>query len=156
GEKMVREYEESAGQNLLVIFDPWTENPEFPDANLEAAISLAATICWEWCRDRHDFLLLGVAGANAEVVSGYTSRDNALKALQALARVAGENRIDPAPLMRLLGRTIVPVAPVLLIGQRPNSALAEAISRLWRRSVYMLQPATAGDFYTSPGETREN
>jgi len=150
GEKMVREFEESAGQNLLVVLDPWSENPDFPDANLESALSLAATICWEWCRERHDFLLLAVAGSKPEVVSGYTSRDNALEALQALARASAEGRVDPAPLVRLLARTVVPGAPVLLIGQRPNSSLAQALSGHWRRPVIMLQPTTAGEFYTDP------
>jgi uncharacterized protein (DUF58 family) len=153
GEKMVREFEESAGQSLLVIMDPWSENHEHFDPNLEAAISLASTICWEWCRERHDYLLLGIAGGDPEVVSGYTSRDNALQSLQALARLSAQGRVDPAPLVQLLSRTLVPSAPVLLIGQRPNSALAQALSGHWHRPVIMLQPAAAGDFYKAPTPT---
>src|SRR5262245_2941374 len=60
GELMVREFEEAQEDNLILVLDPWL--PEVGQASragpsaataadlLEDAISLAATICWEWCR----------------------------------------------------------------------------------------------------------
>ncbi|HEV3146253.1 MAG TPA: DUF58 domain-containing protein [Gemmataceae bacterium] len=151
GQTMVREFEVSAGQNLLLILDPWSENPAVPDAGLEAAISLAATICWEWCRERHDRFLLGVASSAPELISGYAFRDTAVKSLQALARVSGESRTNPAPLLNLLAHSRVPDALPLVIGQRPNSDMIEALSRQLRRPVIMLQPVAASDFYSAPG-----
>src|SRR5262245_11639643 len=45
-EKMVREFEEASGQNLILVVDPG--GPTANAADLEALLSLAATICWEW------------------------------------------------------------------------------------------------------------
>ena len=151
GQTMIREFEESAGQNLLVILEPWSENPDFPDAQLEAAISLAATICFGWCRERHDRFVLGIPGSAPQLVTGYASLDTALKCLGALARVSGQHRVDPTPLLQMLSTTRAPDALPLLIGQRANGALAERISHQLRRPVVMLQPAAASDFYTGPG-----
>ncbi|HLW66852.1 MAG TPA: DUF58 domain-containing protein, partial [Gemmataceae bacterium] len=150
GETMVREFEEAAGQNLLVILDPWSENPDYADAGLEAAISLAATICAAWCRERHDRFGLAVAGCAPECMAGYGSQQTALEALHALARVAGQRRVDPGPLVQLLAHKPGPDALPLLIGQRPNAALTDAVSAKLRRPVIMLQPEMAHEFYTAP------
>jgi uncharacterized protein (DUF58 family) len=150
GQTMIREFEESAGQNLLVILDPWCENPDFPDAGLEAAISLAATICFAWCRERHDRFTLGIAGAAPELVTGSASRDTALKSLQALARASGRRRIEAAPLAQLLARARAPDALPLLVSKRADGEMADAISRQLRRPVVTLRPETANDFYTAP------
>ena len=147
---MIREFEESAGQNLLVILDPWSENPDFPDAQLEEAISLAATICFAWCRERHDQFGLGIANSEPQLVIGYASTDTALRSLGALARVSGQHRVDPAPLLQMLSHARAQDALPLLIGQRANGAMAETIFLQLRRPVVMLQPATASDFYTGP------
>src|SRR5262249_37179029 len=47
-QKMVREFEESGGQNLILIVDPWGSGEHL--TALDQTVSLAATICWEWAR----------------------------------------------------------------------------------------------------------
>ena len=67
-QKMVREFEEASGQNLMLILDPWSLAAK-PEA-LEAAISLAATICWDWSRHGHDQLFFAAATQEPTVISG--------------------------------------------------------------------------------------
>src|SRR5262249_34117820 len=87
-QKMVREFEESSGQNLILILDPW--GPADAAQELDRAVSLVATICWEWARQGHDQLFLGIATQDPAVLSGSSTRERALLMLRALALAGGE------------------------------------------------------------------
>src|SRR5204863_4021232 len=65
GELMVREFEDVPSDNLILVVDPSLPEKRGRDtlhsgvpspffALLEDAISLAATICWAWCRQTGD------------------------------------------------------------------------------------------------------
>src|SRR5207247_8373619 len=108
--------------NLILLVEPFSLVPLERDPRLEAALSVAATICWEWCRLTNDFLLLGVAGRQPAISSGYASRESALEMLHHLALAAGDARIDHGPLVKALAAIVVPEAPVLLVTARAHSA----------------------------------
>jgi uncharacterized protein (DUF58 family) len=149
-QKMVREFEEDAGQNLIIILEPWTTNFGRLDAQMEAAISLAATLAWEWCRQNIDYLMLAVAGAKPKVTAGYGSHDNALEMLRHLADVSGETYVDPQPLLKVVSTGIVPDAPVLVISQRERGPLHSKLAESWNRPILALTPDRAAEFYDAP------
>jgi len=75
-QKMVREFEEASGQNLMVIVDPW--GPESERAELDRAISLAATICWDWARHGNDQLFFASATSEPVVIAGSATKEKSL------------------------------------------------------------------------------
>jgi uncharacterized protein (DUF58 family) len=83
GELMVREFEDVPGDDLVLIFHAGGPAGEL----FESAVTLAATIVWEWCQQRGDRLVLAVAGGDGEVHDGLTGPDHAARLLQALALV---------------------------------------------------------------------
>jgi uncharacterized protein (DUF58 family) len=91
GELMVREFEELPTDNLLLVLEL---APDGDPLLGEEAISLAATVCWEWCRQTGDRLVLAVAGAEPVVVAGVTGRDLARRTLRCLALLPGRSRIE--------------------------------------------------------------
>lgn len=155
-QRMVREFEEAAGQDLIVIFDPWSEKPgpAGTDKDLEDAISLAASVCDEWCSQRQDQVVLAVAGPKAQIVSGYTCRATLVQLLRALAVVQGQNDGSVTPVLQALSSRSIHDAPVLVIGSRKPAPLASALSAGWHRLVVSLNPQTAIDFYDPPGSAR--
>ena len=55
---------------------------ETPDQRFEAAVSLAATVCWEWGRHNNDQLFLLVADQPPVIHTGPCTRDRALAMLR--------------------------------------------------------------------------
>ena len=147
--KMVREFEETSGMNLIVVVDPGSGASE-SNAGLEDALSLAATVCWEWCRNHEDYLMLAIASAAPEIRCGHTSRDLALRMLGALALVEGPRDGSAAALLKAVVKEIVPSAPVLLIGHEPNEPLRARLAAAWKRPVIALSAAATDDFYDNP------
>src|SRR5262249_6882667 len=103
GELMVREFEDAPTDALVVILDPWmppeserVRESERESAAVEAlplshsatlsrleeAVSLAATICWEWCRQSGDRFVLAIAADSPVVIDGETNRAHGLRLLE--------------------------------------------------------------------------
>ena len=177
GELMVREFEVVPTDNLILVLDPWrpeevasdqclmayqqvssaAKSPAgtspLPLANLlEDAISLAATICSEWCRQRGDRFVLAVASSPPIVIDGATSPDHALRMLECLAMLAGEARPDLGALLDRLADTALPPATVMLVSPRDPAPLQAALSQRLRRPVVALDVSSVADvdFYESP------
>ena len=101
GELMVREFEDTTNDNLLLVVDPWVPAELAAiappvlgqlcaaDRVLEDTVSLAATICWEWCRQRDDHCTLAIAGPAPIVCSGITGRELAERCLEKLSILRG-------------------------------------------------------------------
>jgi uncharacterized protein (DUF58 family) len=178
GELMVREFEEMATDNLILILDPAVKEikdqesrmenggpdisvrlagQECPAHNprsglLETAIAMAATICWEWCRQTGDRLVLAVAGAEPVVLAGTTGRDLALRLLECLAVVEEQAPADGQPLVERLVAAELPPAPVLLLSAGP-SALESVLTEGLRRPVVCVDVADplGQDFFEREG-----
>lgn len=141
GEMMVREFESVVADDLLLVVEP----PEDP-ALLEEVISLAATLCWEWCRQRGDKLTLVVLGLETVVCKGTTGPDLARRTLESLAVVPPGTAASEDGLPRK-----IPAGPVLVIGAG-DSALREALAVRLRRPMAWLDAARLDDcdFYERP------
>jgi uncharacterized protein (DUF58 family) len=124
GELMVREFEETPNDNLVLILDPWlpADSPEdsLTSNLLEDVISLAATICWEWHRPGGDQFVLAIANKNLQVIHGATGPDLAIRMLTCLAQVTGTDEPDIDQLMISL-RPVLPPGPILLLSTRPGN-----------------------------------
>jgi uncharacterized protein (DUF58 family) len=168
GELMVREFEKAASDNLVLVVEPWLPAPlpclllrkkgapaevelPRPVQALEDALSLAASICQEWCRQRGDQFALAVAGRAPIVLKGLTGPEHARQMLECLALVEGEPSIEPASLLDRLAVQQLPAGPVLLVSTRP-SPLGDALAAHLHRPVAALDAdALDGqDFYERP------
>ncbi len=130
-ELMVREFEDEPSDNLLLVFDP-TLPPEADGSAqpLEDAISLAATICWEWCRLRGDWLVLATAGPNPLVHKGLTGPIHARRVLECLAELEGATAPAETALIARLRASALPSAVVVLVAMG-RSSLAGALRGPW-------------------------
>jgi uncharacterized protein (DUF58 family) len=152
---MVREFEEDTGRNLILVFDPWEPDPSRHRTAFEAAVSLTATIIWEWTRQSSEYLMLAVAGPSPNLIAGCCSRDQALAMLRQLAEVQPTSSTDPTPLLRAVAREVVPVAPVVVVSARRKSPLVESLAASWNRPVAHISPHEASVFYDAPGTFRD-
>jgi uncharacterized protein (DUF58 family) len=156
GELMVREFEDEPSDNLLLVFDPtMPANTETDDDGqrdcFEEAVSLAATICWEWCRRRGDRLVLATVGPNPVVLEGLTSAAHARRLLECLALLEGTSAPATSALIGRLKSTPLPPAIVVLVALG-RSSLADPLSQALGLPVNHLD-ATKGDvfdFYEPP------
>jgi uncharacterized protein (DUF58 family) len=141
GELMVREYEDVPNDNLILVLEA-SKGP-----HLEAAISLAATVCWEWCRKRGDRMVMAVVGQPFAVLDGTTGPDFARRALECLAVVEGDCS-DPADVLGRLTTAPLPPGPALLVSAGP-SRLVSGLEAALRRRVTCINAAHRGgmDFY---------
>jgi uncharacterized protein (DUF58 family) len=146
GELMVREFEDVPTDNQIVIVDPVRAE------GLETIISLAATIAWEWCRQKGDHFVLAVASAAPIVVSGTTGPEHALRVLQCLAALDGEADPDATPLLNRLATAALPLASVLVVSPRDPAPLQTKLSLRLHRPVAGLgiDRLADCDFYAIP------
>jgi uncharacterized protein (DUF58 family) len=156
GQWMVREYEDVPSDNLLLVFDP-TLPPDRPDIEgtpaLEAAVSLAATIAWEWCRRKGDRLVFALAGPEPVVLDGLTGTSHGVAVLKHLAVQQGTSGVDAQALLARLAAEPLPPAGVLVVGAG-ESALAAPLRQALRRPVACLDASRLGEmtFYDPPTE----
>jgi uncharacterized protein (DUF58 family) len=124
GELMVKEFEETPTDNLILILDPFVEerasrvsggSAPSDDPHLELAISLAATICWEWCRQKGDRIVLAIGGDNPVAIGGITSADLAIEMLRHLAVQSGGPSTNIPALLDCLAGIELPAAATLVI-----------------------------------------
>ena len=141
GELMVREFEDVPGDDLVLIFHAGGQ----PGDLFEAAVTVAATIVWEWCQRRGDRLILAVAGGEGEVYDGLTGPDHAARLLQALAVVQPHGC---AALPDALADCAPSTAGVVVVSAGRDSMAAEA-EALLRRPVLLLdaKQRREWDFY---------
>jgi uncharacterized protein (DUF58 family) len=168
GELMVREFADVPVHDLIVVLDPPAAigcrpsaigpmpaadgRQPIADSRLEAAVSLAATVCWEWCRQRGDRCVLAVAGPEPLVVDGMTGPDHARRMLECLALVHdGTGPPDPDGLAERLARLSLLGASVLVVGAAPG-ALADVLGRRLRRPAARVATSALDgvDFYEGP------
>ncbi|MCS7046326.1 MAG: DUF58 domain-containing protein [Gemmataceae bacterium] len=167
GELMVREFEDMPNDDLVLIVDPRLPSRPATDgaADRQASaaelrehfelrehlLSLAATICWEWCRQKGDELALGLLTAPPVWRRGVTGRDLAYTLLKDLALVpADDGDADWETLLALMPPTAVPDAAILVVTLR-NDAPLDDLAALRRRPATVVNVARGEEqaFFTS-------
>jgi uncharacterized protein (DUF58 family) len=155
GELMVREFEDLPGENLLLVVDPslpsWWENEAGPpEEHFEGMISLAATLCWEWCRQKGDRLVLASAGPEPTVLDGATGPDHACRTLECLALLR-PGAANPGALLARLAARALPSAIVILLSVGLSS-LTGPLRQALQRPVNCLDATDreSFDFYEAP------
>ncbi len=137
GELMTREYEDTPGQNLIVVLD--ATGGERLDASFlssfEKAVSLAATICHEWCRRRGDRLIAAIAGSDPLVLDGFSGPDHARRILEALAVVRPSAACDRAALLAGFSSAWRVSASLVVVSMGPTSLGEWLGARLHRSAV---------------------
>ncbi len=143
GSLVVRQFEQRRSQDLALLVDLW--QPSSPDAqhleNVEKAVSFAATVIADACRQSGRNLMLNLAAATAVHRAGTASPFFFREQMDLLALVAphSEPRLPPS-----LGHALALVSlstPTLLISTRPieweslRAAAAERDVELARRQL---------------------
>jgi uncharacterized protein (DUF58 family) len=179
---MVREFEETPDDNLVIILDGWLSadlerergrlgdretrsqaeermddkvipsigvspsplqplSPSPPPGSarqrLEDAISLAASIFWEWCQESGNRIVLGVADKNPQVIAGESGPELRSRLLRALAGVSGDSKADVVQLAASI-RPSLPPGPILVLTTSPGN-LQSAIEWEFHRPVTCIQ-----------------
>jgi uncharacterized protein (DUF58 family) len=150
GELMVREYEDEPSDNLLLVLDSTRPHVKEPGPVFEEAVSLAATICWEWCRGKGDRLIVAVADGG-DVLDGVAGRSHGRAVLERLALVEAGPVVDVRALAKQLTTfSRVPAAAVVVAAGA--SGLVGPLGGALGRSVVCLDPADLAvrDFYQPP------
>ena len=140
GELMVREYEDWPNDDLTLVVEARKSAGLDEDPALELAISLAATVCWEWCRQTGDRLVLAVAGSAVSVHDGVTGHGYGCTLLRQLAGGAGARTIDAGAVIDQLQLRRLPAGPVLVIAPA-DSDLPARLQHSLRR---LVAPVAAG------------
>ena len=148
GELMVREYEDWPNDDLTVVLEARKAPGEGDDPLLEDAISLAATICWEWCRQTGDRLLLAVAGASVTTQHGVTGHTLACDLLGRLALEPGATAIDTGELFAKLYGCHISPGPILVISPSESNLASRLQLALRRRTAEaVVSSGDAGIFF---------
>jgi uncharacterized protein (DUF58 family) len=152
GERMVREFEDLPGDNLLLVFDPAAPAAVGGDRDpFEAAVSLAAAIAAEWRRDKGDRLTAAVAGPAPVVLDGPAGPAQTRRVLEQLALVEPRppDATGDAALLQRLAE--LPPAGVVLVSAA-SRRLAGPLEKVLRRPVVCLAGSDVGgfDFYKPP------
>jgi uncharacterized protein (DUF58 family) len=150
GELMVREFDQGTHHDLLLIVEPYA-GPAAPAQALEAAVCLAATVCWAWAREEGDRIILAVAGAEPVALPGRDGPGAAVALLECLAEVTGTAAPDLAGLARELATVELPLGPALLVSSRPDGGrTADELTRRLERPVAFVDGAAPPSFYQPP------
>ena len=121
-ELSVREYDSTEPLELILVLDAWLpDSPKPVDAaNLEWAISLAASICWAWAlADEEADLTLIVPGGTPAVQTVRANRGRIRKILTPLAAVVGSAKPPGIPIGAIRSRSNRSAR--LVVSSRPNS-----------------------------------
>ena len=151
GELVVREFDHGTHHDLVLIVDPFDAGGNSPA--VEAAISLAATICWAWAAEAGDRVLLAIAGHEPVIVGGRDGPEASLELLRALAAINGTAHTDSEGLGRRLRERLLPAGPALLVSSRKDASTTEALGRALDRPVAFLDASAPPSFYQPPTRT---
>lgn len=155
GELMVREYDAAPAPDLVLVVEPWL--PVNPTAiqrgNLEATLSLAATIVQTWMQVYGTRVIVAVAGDENSPRTTTATDIGIRSALAPLAAVTGASGFDALPpraFGRWLGR-----ATRIVVSSRAGSPYAAALTHSTGRAFVALSPLDRPRWYHPPGSVVE-
>lgn len=148
-ELMVREYDAAPSPELLLVVEPWLPANPTPQSheNLEAALSLAATVVLVWCRSIGTRIAVIVEGSNTAGASGPPSEAFAREALIPLGEAEGKANATSVD-GTALGRSSR--AARVLISSRANSPFADALGRAAGKPFVCIDPSQRLPWYRAP------
>jgi uncharacterized protein (DUF58 family) len=112
---MVRDFEEYPNDDLVLLVDLTVTHADQPHrlVAFERMLSVAASVCREWCRQKGDRLTLVLAGKSPEILHGSTGVGLLAQAYRMLATARHESRVDDS-LAALREHPLPPTAHLLL------------------------------------------
>ncbi len=149
-ELMVREYDAAPAPDLILVIEPWLPPQPTPEQRrqLEAALSLAATIVQSWHRVHETKVTLALAG-NANPAWTFAPTESAVReALEPLATVVGSEAF--APLAPQSFERPIAVAVRVLVSSRSHSPYADALAKSTGRPFITLSPSDPLPWYHGP------
>jgi uncharacterized protein (DUF58 family) len=151
GEPMVREYDTARSVDLVLVVEPWLPAVPTPRqrADLEAALSLAATIAANWTEVYGTRLTLAVAGDPDSIRTAAPSDSGVREALAPLARVAGSLSFEPLQ-AESFNRSLARMAR-LVVSSRANSPYAGVLAQTTGRPFVAVAPTDRLPWYQAPG-----
>lgn len=134
GELVVRQFEQPRNRDVAVLVDLW--QPEHPQPqhldNVELAVSFAATVVTELCRQGSGHLTLGTTGSPPQCTGGPVSAVLLQDAMERLAVAEAESEDRLAELIELALGEIEPGTEVVLVSTRPVDLTdRERFAALW-------------------------
>lgn len=146
-EPMVREYDKSPSPELVLVVEPWLpETPTDADrANLEAALSLAATVAVHWRQAFDVPVTIVVPGAPTATAS---SDEDLRVALTPFADATGTANPEP-PGAEAFGRKLGTSARVL-VSSRASTPFAVALARATGKPFVTVCPIDRPVWYQPP------
>jgi uncharacterized protein (DUF58 family) len=153
---LVREFEESAAPDLVLVVEPWLPDRATSEdlRRLEDVISLAASICREWCRDPLCFLTLVVSRPGPAILAAGSGSGFAINSMETLALEEGHPAIPATKWLDQLPRR-ERAAPVLILSSRPSSFLVGEVAESLGRPVAHLSASEAIPWYERPMPANE-
>jgi uncharacterized protein (DUF58 family) len=148
GELVVREFDHGTHHDLVLIVEPFAEDANSTD--VDAAVSLAATICWAWVQEAGDRIVLAIAGAEPTILTCGDGPGAVIELVEALAGVRGATTVDAAVLVRQMRNVSLPIGPALLVSSRTDDRMADELERSLDRPVAFLNAMAAPSFYQPP------
>jgi uncharacterized protein (DUF58 family) len=156
GQLLVREFEDSAPPDLVLIVEPWVpDRAAAADlARLEDLISLAASVCREWCRDPAARLTLVISRPGPAVLQAGAGAAFALLAMEALAVEEGHPAVPGTKWLDRLPRASQ-ATPVLLLTSRAGSPLADEVAGFLGRPAATVAAGDRFPWYEPPVDSPE-
>jgi uncharacterized protein (DUF58 family) len=128
GELMVKEFEQQSEQDLAILIDPWLPKtkvgPEQREA-MELAISFAATLCVETCRNQGRRLVLGWTGKVPGMRQGPASVKLLHELLEQLAVMKPATEGGLAELIDVVPPPVLRESLLVVLSTRPINILEE-------------------------------
>ncbi len=148
GELVVREFDHGTHDDIVLITEPFATRDDVEA--VEAAISLAATICWAWSQEAGDRVTLAIAAPEPVLLTSGDGPGAVLELIEALASVTGAAEMNIDGLGRRMAEQPLPAGPVLLVSSRPDRGSAEELTRILDRPVAYLNASSKPSFYQPP------
>jgi uncharacterized protein (DUF58 family) len=145
-ELMVREYDAAPSPELYLVVEPWLpESATAADrAQLEAALSLAATIVHAWSQSIATRITVLMPGEEARSAGGGSIRE----LLAPLGETAGGSSF-PSLEPRQFGRSVLRAARVL-VSSRANSPLHRDLAQIIGKPFVAIDPSQRLPWYEPP------
>jgi len=155
-EFMVREYDSSPSAELILVVEPWLPSASTPEQSndLEAALSLAATIASNWCRVYETRVILFVAGQTHAIGIATPSDAGVREAMIPLAQVSGGVGFE-APDPTLFSRSLRRAAR-LVVSSRENTPYAALVTKSTGCSFSAICPGERPPWYRPPLKLEPN